>query len=133
RGSALALRGDGAARMIRVADEVREASAVVALETTLIAHGFPQGEGVAVGLESERQVRAAGAVPATIGVLDGEIVVGLAETELDRFGADARKLGPRDLGVAVAQRAIGATTVGGTLAVARAVGIRFMATGGLGG
>ena len=61
---------------IRIAEEVREARAVVALETTLVAHGFPPGEGVEVGLESERQVRAAGAVPATIGVLDGEVLVG---------------------------------------------------------
>jgi pseudouridylate synthase len=119
--------------VIRVADEVREAAAVVALETTLVAHGFPPGEGVEVGLESERQVRAAGAVPATIGVLDGEIVVGLTEEELRRFDASARKLGPRDLAAAVEQRAVGATTVGGTLAVARAAGISFMATGGLGG
>jgi pseudouridine-5'-phosphate glycosidase len=119
--------------VIRVADEVREATAVVALETTLVAHGFPPGEGVEVGLESERQVRAAGAVPATIGVLDGEIVVGLTEEELGRFDASARKLGPRDLAAAVEQRAVGATTVGGTLAVARATGISFMATGGLGG
>jgi pseudouridine-5'-phosphate glycosidase len=119
--------------MIRIADEVREAGAVVALETTLVAHGFPPGEGVEVGMESERQVRAAGAVPATIGVLDGEIVVGLTEDELARFDASARKVGPRDLGAAVAQRALGATTVGGTLAVARAAGISFMATGGLGG
>jgi pseudouridine-5'-phosphate glycosidase len=120
--------------VIRIAEEVREAlDRVVALETTLVAHGFPPGEGVEVGLESERQVRAAGAVPATIGVLDGEIVVGLTEDELSRFTADARKLGPRDLAVAVAQRTVGATTVGGTLAVARAVGIRWMATGGLGG
>jgi pseudouridine-5'-phosphate glycosidase len=119
--------------LIRVADEVRESAAVVALETTLVAHGFPPGEGVAVGLESERQVRAAGAVPATIGVLDGEIVVGLTESELERYAADARKIGPRDLAAAVTQRAVGATTVGGTLAVARAAGIRWMATGGLGG
>ena len=119
--------------MIRVSDEVREARAVVALETTLVAHGFPPGEGVAVGVESERRVRAAGAVPATIGVLDGEIVVGLTESELERFDADARKVGPRDLAVAVAQGAVGATTVGGTLAVCRSVGIRFMGTGGLGG
>ena len=67
-------------------------------------------------------MRAAGAVPATIGVLDGEIVVGLTEDELARFGADARKVGPRDLAAAVAQGAVGATTVGGTLAVARAAG-----------
>jgi pseudouridine-5'-phosphate glycosidase len=106
---------------------------VVALETTLVAHGFPPGEGVEVGLESERQVRAAGAVPATIGVLDGEIVVGLTEAELGRFDAAARMVGPRDLAVAVAQKATGATTVGGTLAVAQHVGIRWMATGGLGG
>jgi pseudouridylate synthase len=118
---------------MRVAEEVREARAVVALETTLVAHGFPPGEGVEVGLESERQVRAAGAVPATVGVIDGEVVVGLTADELSRFGPDARKLGPRDLAAAVAQRAVGATTVGGTLAVARAVGIRWMATGGLGG
>jgi pseudouridine-5'-phosphate glycosidase len=119
--------------VIRIADEVREANAVVALETTLVAHGFPPGEGVEVGLESERQVRAAGAVPATVGVLDGEIVVGLTEDELARFDESARKVGPRDLAAAVVQRAVGATTVGGTLAVARSVGIKFMATGGLGG
>ena len=119
--------------MIRVADEVRESDAVVALETTLVAHGFPAGEGIEVGLESEGRVREAGAVPATVGVLDGEIVVGLTEDELARFDASARKVGPRDLAVAVEQRAVGATTVGGTLAVARAAGISFMATGGLGG
>ena len=119
--------------VIRVAPEVREAAAVVALETTLVAHGFPPGEGVEVGLESERRVRAGGAVPATIGVLGGEIVVGLTAEELERFGADARKVGPRDLAACVVQRTTGATTVGGTLAVCRAVGIRFMGTGGLGG
>ena len=123
--------------MIRLADEVREAlaagGAVVALETTLIAHGFPPGEGVEVGLESERQVRSAGAVPATVGVLDGEVRVGLTAQELDRFGPEARKAGPRDLAVSVVQGAVGATTVGGTLAAARAVGIRVLATGGIGG
>jgi pseudouridine-5'-phosphate glycosidase len=120
--------------VIRIAEEVREArDRVVALETTLVAHGFPPDEGIEVGRESERQVRAAGAVPATIGVLDGEIVVGLTEDELSRFTADAHKVGPRDLAVAVAQCAVGATTVGGTLAVARATGIKWMATGGLGG
>ena len=119
--------------MIRVSEEVREAPAVVALETTLIAHGFPPGEGVAVGAEAEQRVRQAGAVPATIGVLDGEIRVGLTSDELERFDANARKAGPRDLGVCVAQRAVGATTVGGTLAVCRAAGIRFMGTGGIGG
>ena len=119
--------------MIVVSEEVREASAVVALETTLIAHGFPGGEGVAVGLESERLVREAGAVPATIGVLDGELRVGLTEDELTRFDAGARKVGPRDLAACVVQGAIGATTVGGTLAACRVAGIGFLGTGGIGG
>jgi pseudouridine-5'-phosphate glycosidase len=123
--------------VIRVADQVREAlaagGAVVALETTLVAHGFPPGEGVEVGLESEGQVRVAGAVPATVGVLDGEVRVGLTAEELARFGPDARKVGPRDLAAAAVQGATGATTVGGTLAVARTVGIRVLATGGIGG
>jgi len=123
--------------VFRIADEIREAlaagGAVVALETTLVAHGFPPGEGVDVGLESERQVRVAGAVPATVGVLEGEVVVGLTEDELGRFGADARKVGPRDLAAASVQGAVGATTVGGTLAIAAAAGIPWMATGGLGG
>jgi pseudouridine-5'-phosphate glycosidase len=120
-----------------VAEEVAQALAdgqpVVALETTLVAHGFPRGEGVEVGLESERRVRSAGAIPATVGVLDGAVRVGLTEDELARFGADSRKVGPRDLAAAVVQRAVGATTVGGTLAACRPTGIRFMGTGGLGG
>jgi pseudouridylate synthase len=119
--------------MIRIAAEVREAAAVVALETTLVAHGFPAGEGVEVGLAAERAVREGGSVPATIGVLDGEIVVGLTEAELARFDASARKVGPRDLAAAAVQGAVGATTVGGTLAVCKAAGISTMATGGLGG
>jgi pseudouridine-5'-phosphate glycosidase len=123
--------------LIRLSHEVRETlaagGAVVALETTLVAHGFPPGEGVAVGLESERQVREAGAVPATVGVLDGEVRVGLTEDELARFDVSARKVGPRDLAAAAVQGAVGATTVGGSLAVARVTGIRFMATGGSGG
>jgi pseudouridine-5'-phosphate glycosidase len=123
--------------VIRLADDVREAlasgGAVVALETTLVAHGFPPGEGVEVGLESERQVRAAGALPATVGVLDGEMRVGLSADELVRFGPESRKVGPRDLAAAAVQGAVGATTVGGTLAVARAAGIRVLATGGIGG
>jgi pseudouridylate synthase len=123
--------------VVRIAPTVRDALAagdpVVALETTLVAHGFPPGEGVTVGLESERRVREAGAVPATVGVLDGEIVVGLSEDELGRFDADARKVGPRDLAAAAVQGAVGATTVGGTLAVARSAGISFMGTGGIGG
>jgi len=123
--------------VVRISEEVdhalAERRAVVALETTLVAHGFPAGEGVAVGLESERRVRSAGAVPATIGVLDGMLRIGLSEDELERFGPDARKVGPRDLAAAIVQDAVGATTVGGTLAACRVVGIGFMGTGGVGG
>jgi len=123
--------------VIRIAEEVREAlsegRAVVALETTLVAHGFPPGEGQEVGLESERQVRAGGGVPATVGILDGEVRVGLTAEELGRFDAEARKVGPRDVAAAAVQGAVGATTVGGTLALARATGIRVLATGGIGG
>ena len=123
--------------MIVLAPEVeaalRDGTPVVALETTLVAHGFPPGEGVAVGVEAERRVRAAGAVPATIGVLDGAVRAGLTAEELERFDARARKVGPRDLAACATQGAVGATTAGGTLAVCRAAGIRFLGTGGLGG
>ncbi len=123
--------------LIRVSDEVatmlEEGAPVVALETTLVAHGFPVPEGIAVGLESERQVRDAGAVPATIGVLEGSIRVGLSDRELERFTPEARKLGARDLAACAVHGGVGATTVGGTLAVACSLGIRFLGTGGLGG
>jgi pseudouridine-5'-phosphate glycosidase len=132
--------GFGMSEFLAVHPEAREAlerrHAVVALETTLISHGFPTGEGAEVGRESERRVRAAGAVPATIGILDGKLRIGLTDEELQRFdeaGTDARKVGPRDLGAALAQKALGATTVGGTLAAMRVAGIGFMGTGGLGG
>jgi pseudouridine-5'-phosphate glycosidase len=123
--------------LIEVTPEVQEAlesgGPVVALETTLVAHGFPPGEGAEVGLASERRVREAGAIPATVGVLDGKVRVGLSEAELARFTTDARKAGPRDIAACAVQGAIGATTVGGTLAVCRSVGIRVLGTGGIGG
>ena len=123
--------------LIRVADEVRaavdEGRPVVALETTIVAHGFPAPHGVEVGLEMERAVREAGAVPATIGVLGGHVRVGLSDAELERFDSDARKLGPRDLAACAVAGDTGATTVGGVLRVATDVGIRFMGTGGIGG
>jgi pseudouridine-5'-phosphate glycosidase len=109
---------------------------VVALETTLVAHGFPAGEGLDVAREAERQVREGGAVPATVGVLDGAVRVGLSAAELGRFvdaGETARKVGPRDLATCAVQGALGATTVGGTLAACSGTGIRFMGTGGIGG
>jgi pseudouridylate synthase len=125
---------------LRVSDEVSGALAtggpVVALETTLVSHGFSEGRGLAVALESEARVRAAGAVPATVGVVDGVVLVGLDVPALERFseaGDAARKVGARDIAACVVQRALGSTTVGGTLAACRMAGIRFMATGGIGG
>ena len=125
---------------LRTNEEVSAALAaglpVVALETTLVSHGFSAGRGLEAAVESERRVREAGAVPATVGVLDGEIRVGLDGAELDRFaaaGTAARKVGARDIAACLVQGAIGSTTVGGTLAVCRLAGISFMATGGLGG
>jgi pseudouridine-5'-phosphate glycosidase len=109
---------------------------VVALETTLVSHGFPGAQGVQVALAAEARVRQAGAVPATVGIVDGALRAGLTAAELERFasaGPSARKAGARDLAACVVQGALGATTVGGTLAVCRLAGIAFMATGGTGG
>ena len=119
-----------------VAAALRGGGPVVALETTLVSHGFPGRQGLEVALAAEGRVRAAGAVPATVGVVDGAVRAGLTEPELERFaaaGESARKVGARDLAACAVQGALGATTVGGTLAVCRAAGIRFMGTGGTGG
>ncbi len=119
-----------------VATALAEGRPVVALETTLVSHGFSGGRGIVAAREAQQRVRAAGAVPATIGIVDGVIRVGLGDSELDRFataGTDARKAGARDIAACVVQGALGATTVGGTLAICAAAGIRFMATGGIGG
>jgi len=123
--------------LIHFSDEVRtaldESRPVVALETTIVAHGFPAPHGLEVGIEMEAAVRAAGATPATIGALGGRIRIGLDENELAQFDPSARKLGPRDLAACAESGEIGATTVGGVLTAARTVGIRFMGTGGIGG
>jgi pseudouridine-5'-phosphate glycosidase len=119
-----------------VAAALRDGGAVVALETTLVSHGFPGGQGLGVAQAAEARVRAAGAVPATVGVVDGAVRAGLTGTELERFaaaGESARKVSARDLAACAIQGALGATTVGGTLAVCRATGIHFMGTGGTGG
>jgi pseudouridine-5'-phosphate glycosidase len=127
-------------RVVVLSREVEHALAsgrpVVALETTIVAHGFPPGEGLAVGRVCEQRVREGGATPATVAVLDGVLRVGLDEEQLERVataGAEARKASPRDLAGCLAQGAIGATTVGATLVACRAAGIRVMATGGIGG
>ena len=123
--------------LVLVSPEVRsaldEGRAVVALETTLVAHGFPAPDGIEVGLESEAAVREAGAIPATTGVLEGRIRVGLSADELTRFTPSARKLGPRDLAACAVAGDVGATTAGGVLSVARGLGIGFLGTGGTGG
>jgi pseudouridine-5'-phosphate glycosidase len=119
-----------------VADALGDGRPVVALETTIVAHGFPPGQGIGVGQECEAGVRSGGAVPATVAVLDGAVRVGLDEGQLARVaeaGSLARKVGPRDLAACIVDGAIGATTVGGTLAACRLAGIRFLATGGIGG
>jgi pseudouridine-5'-phosphate glycosidase len=126
-----------ASDLLELSEEVREALAsarpVVALETTLVAHGFPAPDGIEVGLAAEAAVRDAGAVPATVGILDGRIRVGVDAAALERYTPGARKVGPRDVALCVRQGAVGATTVGGTLAIAAHAGIQFLGTGGIGG
>ena len=125
---------------VAVNDEVREAlsdeRSVVALETTIVVHGLPSPVNMEVAMQCEAAVRESGAVPATIGVLDGRVVVGLTNDELEQLASPARhaaKISARDLGLAIGTKRDGATTVAGTIAVARRVGIDVMATGGLGG
>jgi pseudouridine-5'-phosphate glycosidase len=124
---------------IRLSEPVRAAlengRPVVALESTVIAHGLPRPQNVEVALAMEAVVRDEGAVPATIGLLDGRIVVGLSPEEIARIGSEdgVLKVSRRGLGVALAQGRSAATTVSGTLACAALVGIRVFATGGIGG
>ncbi|MFF7299675.1 pseudouridine-5'-phosphate glycosidase [Streptomyces sp. NPDC008265] len=122
-----------------LSEEVREALAqgrpVVALESTIIAHGLPRPRNLEVGLELEELVRAEGAVPATVAVVDGVARAGLDKTQLERIAAGdgVRKLGHRDLAPALATGATGATTVSATAFLATRAGLRVFATGGLGG
>ncbi|MFJ3660402.1 pseudouridine-5'-phosphate glycosidase [Streptomyces sp. NPDC090119] len=122
-----------------LSEEVREATAagrpVVALESTIIAHGLPRPRNLQVALELEDVVRHEGAVPATIAVLDGRPHVGLDKDQLERVANEdgIRKLGHRDLPLAMAAGASGATTVSATAQLAALAGIRVFATGGLGG
>jgi pseudouridylate synthase len=118
-----------------VADALREGRPVVALESTLLGHGLPRPDNRAAADDIESAVRAGGAVPATIAVLDGVPHVGLTACEIDRICADPglAKLGVRDLPVAAALGLSGATTVSSTALLAAAAGIGVFATGGLGG
>ncbi|MFI9824706.1 pseudouridine-5'-phosphate glycosidase [Streptomyces sp. NPDC052013] len=125
--------------VLMVSEEVREAIAarrpVVALESTIIAHGLPRPRNLQVALELEAAVRQEGAVPATIAVLDGRPRIGLDKEQLERVANEEgiRKLGHRDLPLAMACGASGATTVSATALLAARAGVRVFATGGLGG
>ena len=118
-----------------VAAAIAEGRGVVALESTILAHGLPHPDNIEIAGQIEDAVRAGGAVPATIAVLGGVVHVGLGPAELEQVctAPDIAKLSMRDLGVAVALGLNGATTVASTSAVAHLAGIRVFATGGLGG
>ena len=124
---------------LHISDEVRaaldEQRAVVALESTVIAHGLPYPQNIETARAMEAAIREEGAVPATIGIFDGKIKVGLTADEIERLGTahDVRKVSRRDLALTLATGQLGATTVAGTMLCASMAGIRFFATGGIGG
>jgi pseudouridine-5'-phosphate glycosidase len=124
---------------IQLSEEVQaalqERRPVVALESTVIAHGLPYPSNIEVAQAMEAAIRAKGAVPASVGVQDGKIVIGLSRSEIERLGTAQHvlKVSRRDLAVALAKRQLGATTVAGTMLCAHMAGIRFFATGGIGG
>ena len=125
--------------LFRISETVAEAlaagRAVVALETTLVTHGLPHPDGVRAALELEAEVARAGAVPATIGVLDGAVRIGLEREELGRLAAakDVTKLNLSNLAAQVGSGVPGSTTVAATMFAATRVGIEVFATGGIGG
>jgi pseudouridine-5'-phosphate glycosidase len=120
-----------------VADALANYQAVVALESTLITHGFAYPDNVNTALAMEDAIRAEGAVPATIAVLDGKITVGLSRQQIEDLAAmdraSVRKCSRRDLPLTVGLRQTGATTVAGTMIVAHMAGLKVFATGGIGG
>ena len=118
-----------------VSDALADGRAVVALESTIISHGLPRPDNLRVAREIEDSVRAGGAVPATIAVVDGVPRIGLDDDALDRVANDDSvvKVSVRDLGTLVARRGNGATTVAATSHLAALAGVRVFATGGLGG
>jgi len=124
---------------LKLSDEVQtalqEQCPIVALESTVIAHGLPYPANVEVAYAMETAIRNEGAIPATVGIHDGKIVIGLNRDEIERLGIaqDVLKVSRRDLAVALATSQLGATTVAGTMLCASMAGIRFFATGGIGG
>jgi pseudouridine-5'-phosphate glycosidase len=123
--------------LLQVSPEVAEAlasgRAVVALETSIVGQGLPAPHNMRAALESEEAIRAEGAVPASVAVLDGKLRVGLSTSDLERIATRAVKVSSRDLGPAIAHGHVGATTVAATMRLASMAGIRFFATGGIGG
>lgn len=118
-----------------VSDAVRSGGPVVALESTVIAHGLPYPENVETALNCEKAVREAGAVPATIAVFRGEVCVGLERDQIDRLATykNIRKISRRDLAIGIAKQLDCATTVATTSFIAHGAGIKVFATGGIGG
>ena len=116
-----------------VAEALADGRPVVALETSIVGQGLPAPHNLRAARNCEAAIREEGAVPATVAVLDGRIRVGLTDGELARIAAGAIKVSSRDLGPALAKRTVGATTVAATMRVAGMAGIRFFATGGIGG
>lgn len=112
-----------------------EEQPVVALETTVLTHGLPYPNNQELAIEMEQAVRQAGALPATIGVLDGIVYVGLDQNQIERLAkpGDKVKISLRDFGSVISQKNSGGTTVAGTMFAAHRVGIQFFATGGIGG
>lgn len=108
---------------------------IVALESTVIAHGLPYPQNLKTGVKLENIIRENGAVPATIAVIEGEFCVGLDESQLEQLanGSDFRKISRRDLPIAVAKKLNCATTVATTMFIAHRAGIKVFATGGIGG
>lgn len=118
-----------------VAHALQVGTPVVALESCVITHGLPQPQNLILAQQMEAEVRAGGAVPATIGVLFGKVHIGLDEGQISTLASNhkARKISVRDLAPAVAQKASGGTTVASTLFCAQQAGIKVFATGGIGG
>lgn len=124
---------------LRISEEVQNALnnniPVVALESTIIAHGMPYPKNIQTALLVEKTIRDLGCVPATIGVMDGECVVGMSEDEIKEFGqrTDLIKISRRDLPVVLARKLSGDTTVTATMIIAHKAGIKVFVTGGIGG
>jgi pseudouridine-5'-phosphate glycosidase len=118
-----------------VADAIRDRRPVVALESTVIAHGLPRPQNLQTAQRLQEIVREAGAVPATIAVMDGKLTVGLDDDQIRSLAEDSRirKISTRDIPLAVAQAWNGATTVASTIWIARRAEIKVFATGGIGG